>query len=218
MTPPAVLERPSFDSSTASPTPSPRLRTTRPSGADAAVVELVRAARAGDDHAWERLVDRFSPMLRGIARSYRLSPSDIEDVLQNTWLRLFNHIDRVREPTAIAGWLATTTRRECLRLLQLPTRECPTADPDLGDSGDSLDPERELLAAERRMVLGRALATLPERHRKLMTLIVAQPDNDYEQLSAILAMPVGSIGPIRARSLARLRRHPELSGFCGGDA
>jgi RNA polymerase sigma factor (sigma-70 family) len=218
MTPPAVLERPSCDSSTASPTPSPPRRTNRRGGPDRVVVELVRAARAGDDRAWEGLYVRFSPMMRGIARSYRLSPSDVEDVLQNSWLRLFNHIERVREPTAIAGWLATTTRRECLRLLQLPIRECLTADPDLGDSGDSLDPERELLAAERRMVLARALATLPERHRKLMTLIVAQPDNDYEQLSAILAMPVGSIGPIRARSLARLRRHPELSGFWGSDA
>lgn len=217
MTPPAVLERSSCDGSTASPTSSARPPATRRSAAERDLVELVRAARAGDDGAWERMYDRFSPMLRGIARSYRLSPSDVEDAVQNAWLRLLHHIDRIREPAAVAGWLATTTRRECLRLLQLPMRECPTANPDPGDCGDSLNPERELLAAERRMVLGRALATLPERHRRLMTLIVAQPDKDYEQLSAILAMPVGSIGPIRARSLARLRRHPELSGFCASD-
>jgi RNA polymerase sigma factor (sigma-70 family) len=214
---PAAVECSSCDSPTPSPTSTQRLRINRRGGADREVVELVRAARAGDDRAWEDLYERFSPMLRGIARSYRLSPSDVDDVLQSSWLRLFNHIDRVREPTAIAGWLATTTRHECLRLLQLPLRECPTADPDLGARSESFEPERELLAADRRMVLGRALATLPERHRKLMTLLVAQPDNDYEQLSAILAMPVGSIGPIRARSLARLRRHPELLGFCASD-
>jgi RNA polymerase sigma factor (sigma-70 family) len=217
MTMSAAAECSPRNSSTPSPTSAQWLCTPRRGGGEREVVELVRAARAGDDRAWERLYDRFSPMLRGIARSYRLSPSDVDDVLQNSWLRLFDHIDRIREPTAVAGWLATTTRRECLRLLQLPMRESPTADPDAGAS-DSSDPERELLAAERRVILGRALATLPERHRKLMTMLVAQPDTDYEQLSAALAMPVGSIGPIRGRSLARLRRHPELRSFCYSDA
>jgi RNA polymerase sigma factor (sigma-70 family) len=218
MTMPALAERSPHDTPTPSPTSTQWLRTPRRGGGEREVVELVRAARAGDDRAWERLYDRFSPMLRGIARSYRLSPSDIDDVLQNSWLRLFDHIDRIREPTAVAGWLATTTRRECLRVLQLPMRESPTADPDSGGASESADPERELLAAERRLILGRALSTLPERHRKLMTMLVAQPDTDYEQLSTALAMPVGSIGPIRGRSLARLRRHPELRSFCHGDA
>ena len=209
------------DTSAASPTSADRLPTQRRGGGDrelVELVELVRAARTGDDRAWEQLYDRFSPMLRGIARCYRLSPSDIDDVLQNSWLRLFDHIDGIREPSAVAGWLATTTRRECLRLLQVPLREAPTADLELGEHSDAANPERELLAAEQRVILGRALATLPERHRKLMTMIVAQPDTDYEQLSALLEMPVGSIGPIRGRSLARLSRHPELRSFCHGDA
>jgi RNA polymerase sigma factor (sigma-70 family) len=218
MTMPAVAECSPRNSSTPSPTSAHPLRTSRRGGGEREVVELVRAACAGDDRAWERLYDRFSPMLRGIARSYRLSPSDVDDVLQNSWLRLFDHIDRIREPTAVAGWLATTTRRECLRLLQLPMRESPTADPDSGGTSESANPERELLAAERRVILARALATLPERHRKLMTMLVAQPDTDYEQLSTALAMPVGSIGPIRGRSLDRLRRHPELRSFCHSDA
>jgi RNA polymerase sigma factor (sigma-70 family) len=218
MTMPAVAQRSPRNSSTPSPASAQRLRAQRCGGGECEVVELVRAARTGDHRAWERLYDRFSPMLRGIARSYRLSPSDVDDVLQNSWLRLFDHIDRIREPTAVAGWLATTTRRECLRLLQLPLRESPTADPDAGGASESFDPERELLAAERRVILDRALATLPDRHRKLMTMLVAQPDTDYEQLSAVLAMPVGSIGPIRGRSLARLRRHPELRSFCQSDA
>jgi RNA polymerase sigma factor (sigma-70 family) len=218
MTMSAVAECSPRTSSAPSPMSAQWPHTPRRGGSEREVVELVRAARTGDDRAWERLYDRFSPMLRGIARSYRLSPSDVDDVLQNSWLRLFDHIDRIREPTAVAGWLATTTRRECLRLLQLPMRESPTADPDSGSTSESSDPERELLAAEQRVILGRALATLPERHRKLMAMLVAQPDTDYEQLSTALAMPVGSIGPIRGRSLARLRRHPELRSFCHGDA
>lgn len=180
-------------------------------GAERALLELVSAARAGDDRAWERLHARFSPMLRGIARSYRLSSSDVDDAVQMAWVRLVTHIARLREPAAIGAWLATTTRRECLRLLQGPVRERVTDDPDLGDGADwSADPEHELLAAERRAALGRALDTLPERHRQLMALLVAQPAMDYQTLSATLGMPRGSIGPIRARSLARLKCHDEL--------
>jgi RNA polymerase sigma factor (sigma-70 family) len=153
-------------------------------------------------------------MVRGIARSYRLSPADVDDVAQTAWLRLFNHIGRLREPAAVAGWLATTTRRECLHVLQVPMREWPTDDPELGDGSDLADPERELLDAERRTVLGRALATLPARHRELMTLLATQPALDYQQVSKALAMPIGSIGPTRARSLARLQRHAELRSVC----
>ncbi|MEA2153951.1 MAG: hypothetical protein QOE11_91 [Solirubrobacteraceae bacterium] len=178
------------------------------------LAELVSAARTGDHRAWASLHERFAPLLRGIARSYRLSASDVDDVVQTTWLRLFSHIDRVREPEAIAGWLVTTVRRECLRALQGPMRECPSDDPQLGDCTDFADPESELIAAERRVALGRALATLPARHRELMSLLVAEPAMPYQELSAALAIPIGSIGPIRARSLVRLARHPELRSFC----
>jgi RNA polymerase sigma factor (sigma-70 family) len=181
---------------------------------DGALVALLQAARGGDDRAWERLHERLDPLVRGIARSYRLSPSDVDDVAQTTWLRLLSHVDRLREPAAVAGWLVTTSRRESLRVLQVPMREWPTDDPELGDGSDIADPERELLESERRVVLERALATLPSRHRRLMTLIATDPAMDYQQLSAKLRMPIGSIGPTRARSLMRLRRDPELRSVC----
>jgi RNA polymerase sigma factor (sigma-70 family) len=180
----------------------------------AGLSELVRAARAGDDAAWERLHNRFAPLLRGIARSYRLSPCDVDDVVQTTWLRLLHHIHRLREPAAVAGWLATTARRECLRVLQGPVRECPSDDPELGEGSHFADPESEVLAAEQRVALGHALAVLPERHRRLMTMLVAEPAMQYQDVSAALSIPIGSIGPIRARSLVRLARHPELRPFC----
>lgn len=180
--------------------------------------ELVDAARAGDDRAWERLHARFTPMLRSIAYGYRLSCSDVDDVVQSTWVQLVSHIGRLRDPAAIAGWLATTARRECLRLLQLPVRESVTDDPGLGDGVDVFaDPEDELLAAERRAVLTAALRTLPERHRRLMMLLLTEPSMDYGTVSAILGMPRGSIGPIRQRSIARLQSHPDLRSV-GPDA
>ena len=211
---PATAQRSCDHISTARAMSSTRLRRRGPQGADETIAELLHTARTGDDRAWERLHERFAPMLRGIARSYRLSSTDIDDVVQTTWLQLFNHIDRVREPAAVAGWLATTARRECLRMLQTPMRERLSDDPELGDGNDLADPERELMSAELRVALGRALATLPERHRRLMTMLVSQPAMPYQELSTMLSMPVGSIGPIRARSLVRLRRHPELRSFC----
>ena len=174
------------------------------------LLELVAAARRGDNAAWTRLIERFDCMLRGIARSYRLCAADVDDVVQATWTRLYQHIGALREPAAIAGWLATTTRRESLRMLQVHMRERPSDNLELGEGTEQDRPDTELLACEDRVVLARALAALPERQRQLMMLLACEPDADYRQISAKLAMPIGSIGPIRARSLARLERHPEL--------
>jgi RNA polymerase sigma factor (sigma-70 family) len=188
----------------------------RDRGTDADLAAVVSAARAGDDAAWRSLVGRFEWRLREVVRSYRLSPADVDDVLQTTWLRLFTHMAQIREPAAIGGWLATTARRECLRLLQGPVREQLTADPEPGEPREQDGPEAQLLAAERRAVLDRALATLPERHRRLMAMLASDAAPDYQQISEMLAMPTGSIGPIRARSLARLLRYPELHGIRPG--
>jgi RNA polymerase sigma factor (sigma-70 family) len=187
----------------------------RPVTADPAVCELVAAARDGDGAAWTALVRRFEGSLRGIARSYRLPPSDIDDVVQMTWLDLLEAIHRIREPAAIAGWLATTTRRNAMRRKNL-TREQPSDDPELGEETEHGGPEAAVLAGERSAALLRALAMLPDRHRRLMTVMLAQPALDYQQVGDILDMPVGSIGPIRGRCLERLRRDAHLSAvWCG---
>ena len=153
---------------------------------------------------------RFDRGLRVIARSYRLDPADIDDVVQATWLSLLEDIDRVREPAAIAGWLATATRRNAMRLHQHIAREQLSDDPRLGDRAVTEGPVATLLAAERREVLAAALATLPERHRELMTMLVTEPAVDYRHVSELLSMPIGSIGPIRARALTRLSRNRRL--------
>jgi RNA polymerase sigma factor (sigma-70 family) len=185
--------------------------TTLPANTELAA--LVGAARRGESLAWVRLVDRFGRMLHSVARSYRLSPADVDDAVQATWVKLYEHIDRLRDTSAIGGWLATTVRRESLRLLQSHVREHLTDDPGPACDRRQACPETLLLESEQRVVLTRALATLPDRQRELMTLIVAERAESYEQISATLDMPVGSIGPIRARSLERLQRHDELREF-----
>lgn len=173
---------------------------------------IVSAARRGDNLAWVELVDRFGRMLHNVARSYGLASHDVDDAVQATWIKLYEHIDRLRDPSAIAGWLATTVRRESLRLLQAHVREL-TDDPELAGDQCQDGPEALLLESERSVVLTRALATLPDRQRELMTLIVAEGAESYEQISVTLDMPLGSIGPIRARGLERLQRHHELREF-----
>ena len=174
------------------------------------LVALVRSARAGDSDAWTRLVRRYDRMLRHIARSYRLAPAEVDDVLQTTWLNLFEAIDQIRDPTAIGAWLATATRRAALRRIQSHVREQLTDDPQLGSCPDDDQPDAILLALERRAVLTDAIAKLPDRHRDLVTVLLTQPTLEYREVAALLSMPTGSIGPIRARSLARLARDAQL--------
>ncbi len=191
----------------ASPSPrSARARSGRPSP-----LALVEAARGGNQAAWSALVKRFDRVPRGVARSFRLAAADIDDVVQATWLALFKNIERIREPGDVASWLTTTARRESLRLLQSTGREHLTDDPRIGDGCDARGPEQEVLETEQREALSRCLASLPERDRQLMQLLANEAD--YRQISAAMAIAVGSIGPLRARTFERLQRHPELIGL-----
>lgn len=177
---------------------------------DPDLAATVTAAVAGDADALERLVERFERGLRGVTRFYRLSKWDADDVIQVTWLKFLQHGHTVRDPSAVGAWLMTTARRQCLQVLQRHVREVPDDDPALGEAGDASELDSRLLGAECRAVLQGALRELPERHRTLMTLLVSEPDLSYDEVGRALAMPVGSIGPIRARSLNRLRRNRPL--------
>jgi RNA polymerase sigma factor (sigma-70 family) len=174
---------------------------------------LVRAAAAGDQAAMTRLVARYDRVLRGVARSYRLSPWDTDDVIQATWLQFIQHGRELREPAAVSGWLATTARRQSLRVLQRHVREDLTDDPARGERSGHAEPEHEIVAAERQVVLHRALSELPERQRRLMRVLTANPELSYEQVARQLSMPIGSIGPTRGRSLDRLRRCRRLQAL-----
>jgi RNA polymerase sigma factor (sigma-70 family) len=184
-------------------------RTTRPptgriSGEE--VTGLVERAASGDPCAWEELVHEFSGMVRAVARSHRLSDADVGDVAQVTWLRLFEHLDRITEPARVGAWLATTARRESLRLLRGAQRHALVGEdlPERELSESSAD--EALIAAERDVVLWRCFTRLRERDQTLLHLVLAEPRLGYEEIAAALAMPIGSIGPTRARALERLHR------------
>jgi RNA polymerase sigma factor (sigma-70 family) len=184
---------------------------------------LVAAAAGGDQMAWDALVARFKGLLWAIARSYRLSTTDASDVVQMTWLRLVENLDRIQEPRRLAYWLATTARRESLQLLRRSGREQLTAVPEHLErepsSAAALD--AALLLDERDAALWRAVDQLPSGCQQLLRVLMAVPPPAYAEVAAALDMPIGSIGPSRQRCLAHLRRLVQadevLSGAEGAD-
>ena len=177
--------------------------------ADPSTSDLVRAAADGDQGAWNLLVQRYSRLVWAVARGHRLAPADSADVFQTTWLRLVEHLGRVRDPEQLAGWLSTTARHESLRVLRLGRRERPDEDVAAGreatSNGDP-GPEPALLAGEERASVAAAFARLSERCQALLRLAVAEPGLSYADIAGVLSIPVGSIGPTRGRCLQQLRR------------
>jgi RNA polymerase sigma factor (sigma-70 family) len=171
------------------------------------VPQLVAAALDGDQASWNALVDRYTPLVLSVVRRHRLQGSDSEDVVQTVWLRLVENLGGIREPAALPGWIVTTARNECLHVIRRQRLASPT---DLGEEGwpdGSAEPavDSDMLTAERHEALLMALAELPERQRALLLLLIEDPPVPYDEISRRLGLPIGSIGPTRARALARVR-------------
>jgi RNA polymerase sigma factor (sigma-70 family) len=192
----------------------------RPAGSEIGDVgHLARAARARDGTAWTLLVERFTRGIRAIARAHRLSAHEVDDIVQTTWLKLLEHLDELRDPNAVGAWLYTTARRESLRTLRRATREQPTEADRLADrlGDDDSQQEHRLAEATRREAVHDALARLPERDRRLLGLLFADSAPSYASISSAMDMPIGSIGPTRQRTLARLRVDGRLVQAIGPD-
>jgi RNA polymerase sigma factor (sigma-70 family) len=182
----------------------------RPPAHGGELERIVRAAANGDAGAWDRLTKRFATHVHNAARATGLTHHDAEDAAQATWLRLFRHLPRLRDPRSLPGWLATTARREALRLHRRAPREEPLGDELARAVPVAADHDHRLMAAARREAIALALCGLPERHRALMHALIAEPAPTYADVAARLGIPIGSIGPIRGQCLTRLRRHPDL--------
>jgi len=180
---------------------------------DPLITSLVTRARNGDKQAWEALVDRYAPLIWSICRSYRLGRADAEDVGQNVWLHLLDHLGRIRDPAALPGWLVTTTRRECIRVLRGSQAAGNVPEPENIPDEQTGMTEDELLAAELSAALREAFAHLPPCCQELLALLIEDPPVPYAEISARLGIPVGSIGPTRGRCVDKLRRHPAIAAL-----
>ena len=182
---------------------------------DASVIDLVARVGDGDQDAWNELVERYSPLVWSICLRYRLDRDDIEDVRQSVWTLLLERVGTLREPAALPGWLATTTKNECLRVLRvsrrhdhgsLPPEDLMPSDPN------AVQVDQDILVAERDDALRAAFDGLSQRCRQLLSMLVADPPVPYAEISAALDLAVGSVGPTRARCLNELRKSPHLAG------
>jgi RNA polymerase sigma factor (sigma-70 family) len=161
---------------------------------------------AGDPAGLDDLVAAMTPVLWHVVRSYRLSESAAEDVIQTTWLALVRRRSAILDATAVGGWLTTTARREAWRVANAAAAAMPA---DAEDLAPMLPRQR---SAEDAVVqrdegdrLWAAVDGLPERCRRLLRIVAFENRPDYRELAVDLDMPVGSIGPTRGRCLAKLR-------------
>ncbi len=176
---------------------------------DGSVAALVGRARDGDQQAWDLIVERFAPLVWSVCVRHRLFGSDADDVGATVWLRLVERLGTIREPAALAGWIATTARNECLHALHRRKRQIPV-DTELFPDEEVPAVDEWLLTQERHIALRAAFHNLSERCRNLLLHLFTEPPIGYTEISATLGIPVGTIGPTRMRCLERLRRSPEL--------
>jgi RNA polymerase sigma factor (sigma-70 family) len=180
---------------------------------DPCVADLVARARNCDQEAWNALVDRYAPLIWSICWQYRLDRADAEDVGQRIWLQLISHLGAIRDPAALPGWLATTTRRECSRIVHAihgPQAAGHLLDESIPDKQTGTA-DQELLAAERHAALREAFTCLSPSRQQLMAILTEDPPVPYTEISARLGIPVGSIGPTQRRCLDQIRRHPTVA-------
>ncbi|GIJ57468.1 RNA polymerase sigma factor [Virgisporangium aurantiacum] len=176
---------------------------------------LIKASINGADDAWDELVRRHARLVAVVIRQYRLRPADAQDVSQIVWLRLIESLEHIREPAALPGWLVTTTRRECQRYAQRGSRTVVVdpatltsmTAPDAPDAGDAL------LATERHQVLRDGLAELSPEQQRLIALLSSDPPATYADISRILNIPIGSVGPTRRRVLEKLRQTAAVQSY-----
>jgi RNA polymerase sigma factor (sigma-70 family) len=188
--------------------------------ASSTTTELLRAARRGTPDAWEQLVRRFEPSVFSVIRGFRLQEADAHDAAQRTWLLMIERYDQIREPEALGGWLATTAGRECLRIMRDRRRVDPIDTAAHAERPDvRCDTEQQVVDADTAHRLRQLMRRLPARSRVLLGALFADNPPAYAELSRRTGIPVGSIGPTRARALRQLRTLIEAgagSGVAGG--
>jgi RNA polymerase sigma factor (sigma-70 family) len=181
---------------------------------DPHLIALVARAADGDQGAWNEIVGRYDLLIWGICRRYGLGRDDGNDVGQAVWMALVENIRTIREPAALAGWIATTAQNACRHVLREARRhdhaELPPED-QMPPYLDAATIEDMIVATERVAGLCAAFDELPSRCRGLLAMLMCDPPRSYADISAAFGIAVGSIGSMRARCLDKLRLSPHIA-------
>jgi RNA polymerase sigma factor (sigma-70 family) len=171
------------------------------------VAELLRRAGDGDRAAWEEIMRRFRGTVIGTVRSFRLQDADAHDAMQMTWLRLAENCHHIQCPEYLGGWLATVASRECLRIVR-ESEHTPNRDStEVENVADlAVGPEQHAINSAAAQTLRDLVAELAPRKQNLLRALFADEPPRYAELSRIIGIPLGSIGPTRARALRQLRQ------------
>ncbi len=184
---------------------SPSLAPVRPAGLHSDdVATVLGAAARGDNRAWEELVRRYGRLVTATVRAFRLQEADAADAEQRTWLRLVEHHRGLRDPDHLGGWLITTATRECLAILRSHRGVADLADADVLPDPD--DVEQRVVDADEAARLWNVVTLLPPRGRAVVRALFADERLPYAEIARSTGIPVGSLGPTRARVLRQLRQ------------
>jgi RNA polymerase sigma factor (sigma-70 family) len=181
-----------------------------PQAGEPSLTDLVERARTGDQEAWRTLVARVKNLVWKVVSGFRLPRADAEDAFAATFFRLAEHIDTIREPERLAGWVATTARNESLAILKRNRR---VLTPDPTDTWTAGEHAERLVDSELKQAIHESFKLLSEECQQLLRLLTADPPTSYEDIAAVLDMPMGSIGPNRQRCLERLRSNRPMRPF-----
>ncbi len=169
-------------------------------------VDLLQGIGDGDPAAWDEILRRYGKLVSTTVRSFRLQEADALDARQMTWLRLAENANRVRFPERLGSWLATTARRECLHILRQAKRgpHLTGVAPETV-SDPSAGPEQRAIDAHTTRTLRRLINELPPRRQTLIRMLFTDNLCSYHTISRSTGIPLGGIGPTRARALRQLR-------------
>lgn len=187
----------------------------RPIATDA---QLIERCLQGEEEAWGRLLKRYGGLIYSVAYQCGLTHEDAGDVFQLVSVSLLEHLADLRQSASLPAWIATVARRHALHVANRNQRSTPSGSgADISDFQPDVEAEdmEELLATLRDQILVQeAMEMLPERCRQLLSMLFADDtQTSYNEIAEKLQMPIGSIGPTRARCLERLRRILEQLGF-----
>jgi RNA polymerase sigma factor (sigma-70 family) len=183
-------------------------------GVTGSVADLLRRVSDGERAAWEEVQHRYGHLVSATVQSFRLQDADALDAIQMTWLRLTENAHRIHNPERLAGWLATTARRECLGILRCAKRAPVLVDAAADTVADpSVGPEQQVIDADTARTLRKLVEELSPRQRTLLRLLFTDGPRPYTEIARAADIPPGGIGPTRARALRQLRRRLDEHGL-----